>query len=127
MRRLFLTLSLAATLVLSGCGGGGSSCGAEKQMFEITFASKSYTLKLNEPAKIASLISPESCRFAITLDTINGHLPQGLSFSNGDITGTPTSLGTSSFNVYMASIDGYEKPIPMVAPRSGTITITVVP
>ncbi|WP_144289932.1 hypothetical protein [Ideonella sp. A 288] len=121
-----MAATLPITLALASCGGG-SSCGAETQSFGITFANSAYSLKVGQAATVNSSITPESCRSSMTVRTLNGSLPNGMEFKDGNLVGTPTLAGRFVFQAYISAVDGYQSILTFTAPRSAQITITVAP
>lgn len=126
--RIFsLIPTLLFTWALASCGGGSDPCGAQTQPFGIDFAVKTSTVKLGQVTKLSSTVTPESCRNSMTFMTRNGNIPPGMTLVNGDVAGTPTVVGTYSFQVYISAVSGYLPISEITAPRSGLITMTVAP
>lgn len=99
-------------LVLHGCGGGSSLCGADSQSFTIDFANSSYALVKGTPSTITSTITPESCRSNMTFSSstlfLNNPPPPGMSITNGNLVGTPTTSGTYTYRMGIDSVGGYQ-------------------
>lgn len=119
---------IAATALLVGCGGGSeNTCGEKTQSFAINFAAKSFDLKLGQATELKSLVTPESCRFDITYGVRIGSLPDGMTLVNGNVVGIPTKAGTFDFQISIKAVSGYQTIIGFLEPRSGLITVNVLP
>jgi hypothetical protein len=119
--------SLLVIASLSACGGGDNLCGEKSQLFAIDFETKLVSLPTGKTASLQSTVTPESCRSDMTFSVRDGALPTGMSLSNGNVAGIPTTVGTYKFQISITAVEGYDRIIPFNAPRSSQITVTVSP
>ncbi len=141
MRKITASILITSLFGLISCGGGSTGpCGSDLEVFSVRFAQASYTIAKGTPASINSNITPESCRgsmqFEISNGTISGepssnssiYLPPGMTLSNGNITGTPTTSGTYTFALYISGVKGYKDFKGGISnPHSAGTTIKVSP
>ena len=118
----------ASAAILVACGGGSNSiCGDQVQGFSIDFTNYTYLLSKGTPSTISTVITPESCRssmhFSSSTSVLNNPPPPGMSISNGNLTGTPTTAGSYTYRIGIDSVDGYQSL--SSKPYSRMITITV--
>jgi Putative Ig domain len=123
MKRLELLSILALALVLNGCSNGG-----QPVMGVATTSLPGAVMGVSYSATLQAIGGKAPYKWSV----VTGALPQGFAFSsNGNIAGTPTALGTSSFTVQVSDSNSpqlsAQLPLSITVNPVLSITTTLLP
>lgn len=112
MRRSKLLIIYVSIIIgLYSCSDGGEDlfgvglCSSENPLFTVSYLPP-LSLKKGSYYEIRGSVFPERCRKDMIFST-SGSLPPGLKLDQGNIVGTPTTLGSYTLQVEITGVAGY--------------------